>query len=80
MSAQTFEEWAERVLGPEVQGVNQQEWATCLECWHASRKAAIDAAEVSYDAYWEREYAEHNIDGADRGFGEAVWKASRGLS
>lgn len=75
--SETFEQWAMRTLGPEVMGVT--DWSIYHDCWHASRKAAIDAAEQSYDEYWEREYANYNIEGSDRGFGETVWKAARGL-
>lgn len=73
----TFEEWATPVLGPYVWGENQDEWAKGQECWDAAQLAMRAHAGEGYDEYWQREYAEFNVDGADRGFGETVWQDSR---
>lgn len=37
MSKQTFEEWAEKHLGPEVMGVT--EWDKYRECWEDAQAA-----------------------------------------
>lgn len=37
--SETFEEWATRVLGPLVQGVNQDQWANCRDCWETAKES-----------------------------------------
>lgn len=74
-SSMTFEEWALKTLGPEVVGVT--DWSLYRECWNEAQLAVKRNAEDGYEEYWQREYAEHNIEGADRGFGENVWRDSR---
>ena len=71
----TFKEWATANLGPEVMGVN--DWSKYRECWEEAELALKRNAGEGYEEYWQREYADYNVQGADRGFGENVWRDSR---